>query len=89
MLVLSRAKSEIVVIETASGELIEVMVVELQGDKVRLGFAAERSVKINRKEVVLGERTGRSPKAIRHQLREHRCLRHQPTIGAKARVQPG
>lgn len=48
MLVLSRGKSESVVI--GNGE-IEVHVVEIRGDKVRLGFKAHVSIPIHRSEV--------------------------------------
>lgn len=47
MLVLSRKKDETICI----GNGIEVMVVEIKGDKVRLGVKAERSVPVHRKEV--------------------------------------
>ena len=47
MLVLSRKRDEVVVI----GGVIRVMVVEIQGDVVRLGFAAPDSVTIHRQEV--------------------------------------
>lgn len=49
MLVLSRMKDEVVVINNN----IEVMVVEIRGDKVRLGFKAPPEIPINRKEVWL------------------------------------
>lgn len=47
MLVLTRHKEESVMI----GDDIEVRVVELRGDKVRLGFLAPRNVTVHRKEV--------------------------------------
>ena len=47
MLVLSRKKDEIIRI----GENIEVMVVEVRGDKVRLGITAPKSVAVHRREV--------------------------------------
>ena len=49
MLVLSRKKSETVVID----DRIRVMVVEIRGDKVRLGFSAPNDVKIHREEIWL------------------------------------
>jgi carbon storage regulator len=51
MLVLSRKKSESVVIDACGG--IEVMVVAVRGDKVRLGFRAPGDVAVHRKEVWL------------------------------------
>ncbi len=50
MLVLSRKEGEALVIN--EGE-IEITVVEIRGDKVRLGIAADRSVPVHRKEVAL------------------------------------
>lgn len=47
MLVLSRKKNESIMI----GDDVELVVVEIRGDKVRLGFAAPTSVKIHRREV--------------------------------------
>lgn len=50
MLVLSRKKGETIDI-TVGGERIEVSVVEIRGDKVRLGVEASKSVAIHRREV--------------------------------------
>ncbi len=47
MLVLSRQKDESVLI----GDDIEVIVVDIRGDKVRLGFSAPKSISVHRKEV--------------------------------------
>lgn len=47
MLVLTRAKGESIVI----GDGVEVTVVEVKGDKVRLGIVAPASVAVHRKEV--------------------------------------
>ncbi|MGI9460564.1 MAG: carbon storage regulator [Pirellulales bacterium] len=47
MLVLTRKKDEVICI----GDGVEVMVVEVRGDKVRLGIKADSSVPIHRKEV--------------------------------------
>jgi carbon storage regulator len=49
MLVLTRKEGESVMI----GDEVEVTVVEIRGDKVRIGFAADRSVPVHRKEVWL------------------------------------
>lgn len=49
MLVLSRKKSEQIVI----GDDITVTVVEVRGDKVRLGIDAPRHIAIHRREVLL------------------------------------
>lgn len=47
MLVLSRRKHEQIVIN----ENITIMIVEIRGDKVRLGIDAPRNVPVHRKEV--------------------------------------
>ena len=47
MLVLSRMRNETIVI----GDNIEVTVIDLRGDKVRLGINAPKAVEVNRKEV--------------------------------------
>jgi carbon storage regulator len=47
MLVLSRKKSEEIIIN----DVISVMVVEIRGDKVRLGINAPSDVSIHRKKV--------------------------------------
>ncbi len=49
MLVLSRQKDEAVLI----GDNVTVRVVDIRGDKVRLGFDAPKDVKIHREEVWL------------------------------------
>lgn len=47
MLVLSRKKDEKIII----GDNISIMVVDIQGDKVRLGIEAPREVSVHREEV--------------------------------------
>lgn len=47
MLVLSRKKNETIVIDGG----IEIMVVDIRGDKVRLGVAAPANVEVHRREV--------------------------------------
>lgn len=47
MLVLSRKKDEKIVI----GDSITIMVLEIRGDKVRLGIDAPREVSVHREEV--------------------------------------
>ncbi len=49
MLVLSRKKSEQIVIDNR----ITITVVEIRGDKVRLGIEAPRDVSVHRQEVLL------------------------------------
>ena len=50
MLVLSRKKGETVII-TVGTETIRVIVSDIRGDKVRLGFAAPKDVTIHREEI--------------------------------------
>ena len=55
MLVLSRCKDESIMI----GEEIEVVIVSVKGNKVRLGISAPKSVPVHRKEIykmILSER---------------------------------
>ncbi len=47
MLVLSRKKDESIMI----GDYIEVTIVAVRGDKVRLGITAPKSISVHRKEV--------------------------------------
>lgn len=47
MLVLSRQRDETIMI----GDEIEITVVDIRGDKVRLGIDAPRAVQVHRKEV--------------------------------------
>ena len=47
MLVLSRQKDESIII----GDDIEITIVDVRGDKVRLGINAPREVSVHRKEV--------------------------------------
>jgi carbon storage regulator len=47
MLVLSRQRDETIMI----GDEVEITVVEISGDKVRLGIDAPRQVRVHRKEV--------------------------------------
>lgn len=47
MLVLSRQRDETIMI----GDEIEITIVDIRGDKVRLGISAPRTVHVHRKEV--------------------------------------
>ena len=47
MLVLSRTKDESIMI----GDDIEIVIVDVRGDKVRLGITAPRDISVHRKEV--------------------------------------
>ena len=58
MLVLTRKKDERIVIN----DNIVVVVVEIRGDKVRLGIEAPKEVPIHRQEVYEAIKRGESPK---------------------------
>ncbi len=47
MLVFSRQKDESIMI----GDDVEIIVVDVRGDKVRLGIKARRSISVHRKEI--------------------------------------
>ena len=49
MLVLTRSRGQSVFVEIA-GQVLEVTIVEVRGDKVRLGFAGPRDFDISRSE---------------------------------------
>lgn len=49
MLVLSRKKEQSIII----GDNIEITILEIQGDQVRLGINAPRNVSVHRKEIYL------------------------------------
>ena len=71
MLVLSRQRDESIVI----GEDIEVTVVDIRGDKVRLGIAAPKHVPVHRKEVF---------EAIKRENRAAAEVRPQDVAGLRA-----
>lgn len=50
MLVLSRKKNESIVISTDKGDVV-VTVVDIRGDKCRLGIVADASVPVHRQEI--------------------------------------
>ncbi len=59
MLVLSRRKDESIMV----GEQLKIMIVNVRGNKVRLGIAAPKSIPVNRKEVyedILRQRTDKT-----------------------------
>jgi carbon storage regulator len=49
MLVLSRQKDESIMI----GDEVEITIVDVRGDKVRLGINAPRNISVHRKEIYL------------------------------------
>lgn len=59
MLVLSRKKEENIVIKIPDGRVITLKVVQIVGDKVRLGFNAPVDIEIQRSELLIQEETSR------------------------------
>ena len=47
MLVLSRRKDESIII----GDDVEIIIVDVRGDKIRLGIKAPKSISVHRKEI--------------------------------------
>lgn len=64
MLVLSRKRNEKIVIVTPSGEEIVVGVIEVRGDRVRLGMEAPRDHSIHREEVMQAIRAEQSAQPV-------------------------
>jgi carbon storage regulator len=60
MLVLSRKKNEAIIVN----DDISITVIEIQGDKVRLGIVAPKEVPVHRKEVYEAIRRGQSNKCL-------------------------
>ncbi len=52
MLVLSRKRGENVVVVTPSGEQITICVIEIRGDRARMGFEAPKEYAIHREELM-------------------------------------
>jgi carbon storage regulator len=75
MLVLSRQRDETIMI----GDDIEVTVVDIRGDKVRLGINAPREISVHRKEVY---------DAIRRENRAAAQVRPEDVSGAKTSPAP-
>lgn len=51
MLVLSRKKNESIVIDLGNGQYITITLVEIRGDKARLGIVAPKEIPVHRQEV--------------------------------------
>ena len=59
MLVLTRCKDESIMV----GEDVEIIIVDVRGNKVRLGITAPKSIPVHRKEVykaIHGEKQGKT-----------------------------
>ena len=57
MLVLTRKREQSIII----GDNVEIMVLGVSGDKVRLGITAPRDVEVFRKEVIADRGNGQAP----------------------------
>ncbi len=82
MLVLSRKRDEAIMI----GDDIELTIVDIRGDKVRIGIQAPLEVKVHRKEVYLAiqeEKEKVLDCGCRGDCRGHILLPQAPIIGAK------
>ncbi|MHC4396394.1 MAG: carbon storage regulator CsrA [Planctomycetota bacterium] len=64
MLVLSRSKNESIMV----GENVEVVIIDVRGDKVRLGITAPRDIPVHRREIY--EAIQREKKVKNHQHKE-------------------
>ena len=76
MLVLSRQRDETIMI----GDEIELTVVDIRGDKVRLGIKAPARIAVHRKEVY---------DAIRRENEQASCLREGELRSVRPAVSPG
>lgn len=65
MLVLSRQRNESIII----GDDVEIIIVDVRGDKVRLGITAPKAISVHRKEVY---------QAIQEEKAEKAKAEHQP-----------
>ena len=77
MLVLSRQRDETIMI----GDDVQVTIVDIRGDKVRIGISAPPDIPVHRKEVyesiqrenqAMAEATGISPKQVESLARKHK-----------------
>ena len=75
MLVLSRQRDETIMI----GDEIEITVVDIRGDKVRLGITAPKTISVHRKEVY---------DAIRRENRAAAQVKPEDVSGAAAKAPP-
>lgn len=64
MLVLSRKRGEKVVIVTPGGEEITISVIEIRGDRARMGFDAPKDHAIHRDEVMQAIRAEQSAQTV-------------------------
>jgi len=56
MLVLTRKKNEAIIVTTPDGIEVDIIVVEIRGDKVRLGISAPLDFVVDRMEVAMAKK---------------------------------
>lgn len=61
MLVLSRKLNESTIIQQGGKEICRVTIVEIDRNKIRLGFTAPREIEIYREEILSRPRSGQQP----------------------------
>lgn len=66
MLVLSRQKDEAIII----GDNIEIVIVDVRGEKVRLGITSPKEITVHRKEVYEAIQREKKEKAEREKLQQ-------------------
>jgi len=76
MLVLSRQRDESIMI----GDDVEIIIVDVRGDKVRLGITAPKSIPVHRREIY---------DAIQREKAEKKELSEQPQAEPKAQQEQG
>ncbi|MCD6392543.1 MAG: carbon storage regulator CsrA [Planctomycetes bacterium] len=84
MLVLSRQKDESIII----GDDVEVTIVDVRGDKVRLGINAPRSISVHRKEIYEAIQREKAEKAAAEAAAEKASAEGKPEAKPEAHT-PG
>ncbi|MEX0886035.1 MAG: carbon storage regulator CsrA [Phycisphaeraceae bacterium] len=91
MLVLSRQRDETIMI----GDDVEITVVDIRGDKVRLGITAPRQIQVHRKEVYdairreNAEAAGVDVEELNLARAQVRANRNRPEGPASTNIDPG
>lgn len=89
MLVLSRKRNEIVDVFTPSGERISIVIVEIRGDKIRLGVDAPPEFATHRREVADAiRRNGRGMHAGMSRRHQEKLLANDGRSIAMANMPP-
>ncbi len=75
MLVLSRQRDESIMI----GDDVEIIIVDVRGDKVRLGITAPKSIPVHRREIYDAIQREKSQKKEQEQQEQEKPQTSQPT----------